>query len=184
MSDADEMRTARLTCRRMGVDDHELLHRLNSDTRTVATLGGLRTAEQTRTCHERHLQHWAEHGFGWWLWFEEGSGAFVGRGGLRHLTLEGIPEIELGYALLSDHWGRGLGTEFARAAVRLGFELLHLSEIIAVTLPTNAASQNVMRKTGFRYERDCVHADMPHVLYRLRCNEWEQVARPNIGRSP
>jgi RimJ/RimL family protein N-acetyltransferase len=31
----------------------------------------------------------------------------------------------------------------------------------------NRASRRVMEKLGFEYEREVVHANLPHVLYRL-----------------
>ena len=59
-----------------------------------------------------------------------------------------------------------LRTELAHACVEVGFEQLGLLEIVAFTLPDNIASRRVMEKAGFRYERDIVHAGLPHVLYR------------------
>ncbi len=43
-----------------------------------------------------------------------------------------------------------------------------LSEVVSYTLPHNAASRRVMEKLGFSYEREIVHADLPHVLYRIQ----------------
>jgi hypothetical protein len=31
-----------------------------------------------------------------------------------------------------------------------------------------------MAKQGFRYERDIVHAALPHVFYRLTAAEWRR----------
>jgi RimJ/RimL family protein N-acetyltransferase len=55
--------------------------------------------------------------------------------------------------------------------VRVGFELLNLSHLVSFTLPTNIASQRVMQKAGFRFERDIALANSPHVLYRLSAAE-------------
>lgn len=63
-------------------------------------------------------------------------------------------------------WGQGLATELAHASVRVAFEMLELSELIAFTLPDNAASRRVMEKSGFAYADDIEHEGMPHVLYR------------------
>ena len=41
-----------------------------------------------------------------------------------------------------------------------------MRDIVCFTLPTNRASQRVMEKVGFVYERDITHANLPHVLYR------------------
>ena len=45
-------------------------------------------------------------------------------------------------------------------------ERLGLGDVVAFTLTTNRGSQNVMQKLGLRYERDIMHDDEPHVLYR------------------
>ena len=55
----------------------------------------------------------------------------------------------------------------AREVAALGLGRLGLAGLVARTLPTNRASRRVMEKAGFGYERDTVHARLPHVLYRL-----------------
>jgi RimJ/RimL family protein N-acetyltransferase len=56
----------------------------------------------------------------------------------------------------------------AQAAITAAFGPVGVDELIAFTLPNNVASRRVMEKTGFVYERDIVHALLPHVLYRRR----------------
>ena len=46
-------------------------------------------------------------------------------------------------------------------------------EIGSWTLPINLASQRVMEKLGFRYERDFEFAGLLHRFYRLVAGEWE-----------
>jgi ribosomal-protein-alanine N-acetyltransferase len=103
-----------------------------------------------------------------WLAFERETERFAGRGGLHRVEIDGRDEIEVGYSFLPDFWGRGLATELARESIRVAFAELHLPEIVCFTLTTNRASQRVMQKAGFRYERDLLYVDLPHVLYRLR----------------
>ena len=88
---------------------------------------------------------------------------FTGR-----VTVGGRDEVELLYALVPGAWGRGLATQLARASARVAFEALGLTEIVAFTLPDNARSRAVMARAGFGFEREIVHAGLPHVLYRLR----------------
>ena len=96
------------------------------------------------------------------------TGAVIGRALLRHLDVDGGDEVETGYGFLPDLWGRGLATEIARACVNIGRERLGLESVVGITLPTNTASQRVMRKAGLHYERDIVHAGLPHLLFRTR----------------
>ncbi|MGH7227422.1 MAG: GNAT family N-acetyltransferase, partial [Gemmataceae bacterium] len=116
---------------------------------------------------------WEQCGFGLWMAHDRASGQFAGRGGLHHIEIEGRDEIEVGYCFRAEFWGRGLATELARESIRAAFSVLNLPELICFTLPTNRASQRVMQKAGFRYERDRVHKDLPHVFYRLRRADWQ-----------
>jgi ribosomal-protein-alanine N-acetyltransferase len=167
-SHVETFRTNRLVAERMCAEDLDTLCRMNQDPRVMATLGGLRSAEQTRQFLSASLDHWDRHGYGLWMFRDSADRQFVGRGGLRRIEITGNLEVELAYALMAEYWGRGLATEMAQAIVDLGFRRLGLKEIVCFTLPTNRASQRVMEKVGFSYERDIVHAGLPHVFYRLR----------------
>jgi ribosomal-protein-alanine N-acetyltransferase len=145
---------------------------MHTDPRVMATLGGLRSPEELDALHRRLLGTWERDGFGWWVARHRPDGRFVGRGGLRRVQVLGRDEVEVGYGLAAEFWGRGLATELARQSVRVGFEVLGLVELVCFTLPTNSGSRRVMEKAGFRYERDFEHANLPHVLYRLRRDSW------------
>jgi RimJ/RimL family protein N-acetyltransferase len=157
----------------MRAGDFDELARMYRDPQVMATLGGVRCAAETALYLERVLEHWEQYGFGWWTARDPHTGQFAGRGGLRHATVEGRAEVEVGYGLLPEFWGRGLATELARESVRAGFVKLHRPDLVSFTLPTNGASRRVMEKVGFRYERDIVHADLPHVLYRQTASAWK-----------
>ena len=111
-------------------------------------------------------------GYGLWTLRDRESGAFVGRGGIQPVTIDGVDEVELGYALRPEWWGRGLATEVSRAALKLAFERLELPNVVAFTMPTNARSRRVIERLGFTFERDIVWSELPHVLFRLRREEW------------
>ena len=53
------------------------------------------------------------------------------------------------------------------ASVDVAFRQLALRDLVAFTVTDNVASRRVMEKVGFRYERDFMHHDLAHVLYRL-----------------
>jgi ribosomal-protein-alanine N-acetyltransferase len=169
VEDLTEVRTPRLLLRRVEQKDWEHLRRMDTDPTVMATMGGLRSLEETKEYASSQVVHWERHGFGWWIAFDLATSEFVGRGGVRVIELEGREEVEVGYGLLPTFWGRGLATELARAATRAGFEVLQLSRLIGITLPTNAPSRRVLEKIGFSYVRDTVYKGLPHVLYdRLR----------------
>jgi ribosomal-protein-alanine N-acetyltransferase len=162
----DSFSTARLDAERLTADHWDDLRRMDQDERFMAELGGVRDEAGTRAYLERNLAHWAARGFGLWMLRERDTGRVIGRALLRHLDVDGADEVETGYGFLPDVWGRGLATEIARACVHIGRERLGLASVVGITLPTNAASQQVMRKAGLQYERDILHADRPHLLFR------------------
>ena len=164
----DRIATERLTGERLTQAHRGDIHRMHQDLRMMATMGGVRSLEETDAYLATNLSHWDTHGFGVWVLREKGSGTLVGRGVLRDQAFEEEEETSVGYALLSTHWGKGYATETARALVEIGFATLECASLVAVTLPHNVASQRVLTKTGFTYERDVIHADGPHFLYRRR----------------
>jgi RimJ/RimL family protein N-acetyltransferase len=160
--------TERLLASPLRADDFAVLCELHRDPAVMATLGGVRTDESTRAYLAENLAHWDEHGFGLWIFRERAANAFVGRGGLRHVVLEGQSEVEVAYALAREAWGKGFATEMAQAALDVAFRQLGLQDLVAFTGPENLASRRVMEKVGFRYERDIEHRGEHMVLYRIR----------------
>lgn len=145
--------------------DFRLMH---EDPRVVATLGGLRPTAEVRALFDRLVGQWAEDGLGWWSARDPHSGAFLGRGGLRRVTVEGEPVIEVGYGLVAAAWGRGLATELATESLHVADSVLALPLVVSFTLASNAASRRVMEKVGLRLQRAATHAGLPHVLYARR----------------
>lgn len=168
MRDELELRTARAIGRRPERSDLDDLVAMWADERVTATLAGPRPRDQVEQLAARWDAHWTEHGFGPLMWHDLDRDAFVGWCGLQWTTVAGERAIELLYATRADFWGTGLTTESAREVVRWADEDLRLDELVCFTMTTNRGSQRVMEKCGFAFEREIVHADLPHVLYRRR----------------
>jgi RimJ/RimL family protein N-acetyltransferase len=158
--------TPRLRATRLLAVHVETIHAMHSDPVQMAPLGGVRSAADTTAYMDRHLQHWDEHGFGVWIVHDIVSDAIAGRVLLRHLTLEGVPEVEVGYSLLPAYWGQGLAPEIAGECVRLGQHRLGLGSIVALTRPDNARSRRVMEKIGLEFEREYDLEAGSYVVYR------------------
>ena len=80
--------------------------------------------------------------------------------------LWGGEEIEIGYWLAPDYWGKGLATEAAQAVMRYGRDTLGLRQIVAVAQPENKASIRVLKKLGMIREKNVTHEGVAHVFYR------------------
>jgi RimJ/RimL family protein N-acetyltransferase len=159
--------TPRLTAERLQAHHLGELCRMHGDPAVMATLGGLRPEDETRRFLAEGLAHWDRHGYGLWVVRDLRDTRFAGRAGLRHVHVGGADEVELAYALMAEFWGRGMATELSRALLTVAFEHLRLDDLVCFTLRTNRASQRVMEKAGFTFEREVSHAGMPHVLYRM-----------------
>jgi RimJ/RimL family protein N-acetyltransferase len=78
------------------------------------------------------------------------------------------PEIELGYDLHPDAWGRGLATEGARAVMQHAFGPLGLERVVAVVKPDNIASQRVLEKAGLKRSGTRDAYGEPMLLYEAQ----------------
>jgi ribosomal-protein-alanine N-acetyltransferase len=115
---------------------------------------------------EQQLAHQAAHGYSFWAVEDRETGRFLGDCGLQPLERHG-PEVELGYDLHPDAWGRGIATEAARAVVADAFARLGLDELVAVVRPDNVGSRRVLEKSGFHRVRDQVAYGIPMVRYEI-----------------
>jgi ribosomal-protein-alanine N-acetyltransferase len=171
LSAPEHFETERLRAYRLRPEHFALLLAMHQDAVTMATLGGVRSEEQTRDYMQRFLDHWQENGFGMWLLYDRDQ-HFEGRAALRRMELDGQMEVEVGCALLAPFWNKGLASEIVRALVEMAFARLGLPNLVGFALPSNAASMRILQKLGFRYEKDIVHAGRRHVLYRLTREEF------------
>jgi [ribosomal protein S5]-alanine N-acetyltransferase len=154
------------------LDDMCRLHQDPKVMRTVSEDGRTFTPSITRQSILANEEHWEEHGFGFWAFYFREDRRFLGCGGLKVFEIDGQSVPGLAYSVLSAEWGRGFATEMSVAMLRAGFETLDWPEVASWALPHNHASQRVMEKLGFRYERDFTFAGLPHRYYRLAAADW------------
>ena len=90
-------------------------------------------------------------GFGLYLVVLKDGMAPLGLCGL--LKRDTLPEPDLGFALLPQYWRLGYAHEAAAAVLSDAWHRLQLSRILAITSQDNVASERLLGKLGFRYER-------------------------------
>jgi RimJ/RimL family protein N-acetyltransferase len=113
---------------------------------------------------DRNIEIYETHGFGAWC-LELPDGSFAGYCGLRPLALEGDVEVEVAWHVAKAWWNRGLATEAAQLAIRLGFDEYGLARLVAIITPDNHPSRRVAEKLGMTEERTVVFEGEPVVLY-------------------
>ena len=171
-----ELTTPRLIGTPAAPSDFAEMRLLHSDPRVTATLsadGNPFSEAQTGDFLARAAEHWDSYGFGLWTFRDRSNSRFVGYGGIKHAIVEGRDEIELAYAIAFDSQRSGFAAEISLAALNFAFGDLHLDRIVAFTLPHNRGSRRVMEHCGFTYDRDIVHAGLPHVLYLLEARNFD-----------
>jgi ribosomal-protein-alanine N-acetyltransferase len=92
------------------------------------------------------------------------TGAIDGYGGVGYLLREGNT-ADLLFILKPEHWGQGLATELANAAITTAFQQPEIATIYAIVHPHNEASARVLEKCGLRHEDYLAERD--RLLYRI-----------------
>jgi RimJ/RimL family protein N-acetyltransferase len=160
------LETERLLLRAPVPEDAVALAPMYADPEVMRYLGDGRTLtpEETERSVQRMIDGWAADGFGLFTVVRTEDDAVLGRVGLILWNPEtwrtvrvadgGPTELEVGYTLGREFWGRGYATEAAAAARDHALEQLGARRLIALIIRGNDASENVARKLGFEYERD------------------------------
>jgi len=178
-----DLHTLRLIGEPLDERHFDELARMHRDPRVMVNLGGLRDDAQTHSYMDFNLAHWRQHGFGLWIVRDRRDNRIAGRAVLRHLDVEGVDEVELGYAFYPEWWGKGLATETARELVRMGFEELGCHTLVAITKPDNFGSRHVLEKAGLTWERDWLRGESPVALFRSRSSHEGGAYGPAEPRS-
>lgn len=145
------VKTDRLLLCAPSLDHLDTLASLWGDPETMKYIGagGAWTREQIAERLQRAIRTQQEHGMTFWTIIEKDSGSIIGQGGLVPIEFDG-PEIELGYRLGKEYWGKGYATEIARASAAYGFDTLGVDELVAVCYEENLPSRRVLIKAGFQ----------------------------------
>jgi len=102
--------------------------------------------------------------------FWKETGEMIGWSGLQ--PLEDSNEIEVGYGMIKEFWGRGIGFETASMWLKHGFETVKLDRIVAVADPANIGSWRIMEKCGMIREKEERHYDMDCVFYGMSRDQY------------
>ena len=90
------------------------------------------------------------------------------------------PDLEIGWWLARPHWGRGLATEAAKAALHDIFERVGLGRVISIARRSNTASTRIMEKIGLQFQREFESGGVHLVRYAIDREQYA-VARRNTA---
>ncbi len=142
------LETARLRLRLFTHDDLQIMFKLNSDPEVIKYADTpVRDMEEVRERLEQGpLFDYEKYGYGRFAVELKETGKVIGFCGIKYLPEIDLPEV--GYRYLKEYWGRGIGTEAAKACVEFAREDLKIKKLIALIIPENIASIKVAEKLG------------------------------------
>jgi RimJ/RimL family protein N-acetyltransferase len=170
------LETERLTLRRPTLADVKAIARLANNRRI---------AENTRRLpHPYSQEHAVE--FVRAVANERPEIAFLIEHSLTPIGMVGItwrePDApELGYWLGFEYWGRGFGTEAARAVIDFFFEQFELEHLFSGARVANPSSRNILEKCGFQWSGVELHrfealgSSTPVDCFRLWRGVWSSL---------
>jgi RimJ/RimL family protein N-acetyltransferase len=144
--------TPRLLIREWIDDDRPRLREILTDplvTRYI-NAGNPFSDDDVEEFFERRARQIAGQGFCMGALIEKGSGRVIGIAGAQPLGT--TPDLEIGWILAREAWGRGYATEAGQAAMTYVLEVLGRPRVVAIIDPGNEPSKRVATRLGMSYE--------------------------------
>ena len=169
------LETERLFIRKFTPEDLPRLIEMRSDPEVNVYLGGtkMQNPESLAARIEFYIDCFERYGFGMSAMIWKESGEMIGWSGLQ--PLDGTSEIEVGYGMIKEFWGKGIALEAAKAWLDFGFRQKNLERIVAVAYPENTGSWRIMEKLGMRYEKTEPHYGAECVFYAISREEFDKL---------
>jgi RimJ/RimL family protein N-acetyltransferase len=172
------LETSRLVITPLGLEHLEDYAAMVADPQVVRYLneGVPRTLDYATQYLEDLVKLQKQKGFTRYGVFDREDQSLLGHCGFK--DIEG--RIDIGWTYVQSAWGKGIGTEAARAVLSCGFKSLGFTTVTARTDPANPGSIGVMRSSGmkefdtfiWRPEDDPDHPGYPVVEYRITSCDW------------
>lgn len=163
------LKTERLILRPPVRADFDGLCEFHGDPETMKHLGGVQSPAQVWRTMCMMAGAWHLDGFHMFSVLDKATGAWMGR--IGPLYPYGWPDREVGWGLLSKHWGKGYAKEAAIASMDYVFDVLGWDKVVHTIAPDNLASAGVAKSLG-SYDQGPGKLPDPHAAVAV--NIWGQ----------
>jgi RimJ/RimL family protein N-acetyltransferase len=176
-------KTARLRLREWDDEDEVRFYAVMNRPQVMEHLGGMQTPEQWRAAFQRVVGFQRDYGHTFWIIEERSGGEILGFCGIKRVNAPGAGDLtgkhEIGWRLRREAWGQGIAKEAAIASMDLAFDRFGAPEVIATTVPANAASQGLMKRLGMTRRQVLDYVDTrfgtdmnPTIVFTMDRTEW------------
>jgi RimJ/RimL family protein N-acetyltransferase len=127
----------------------------------------LSTKESTNLI-DRFIERYEQNGYTYFALEVKDTAQFIGFIGMLDQTYKSsfTPNVDIGWRLRKDAWGKGYATEAAQACIDNAASLFGIKKLISVASHDNLASINVMEKIGMKFQGKFEHPSLteyPHL---------------------
>jgi len=146
--------TERLTISKITVDDAPFILELMNTPKWIEFIGdrNVKTEAEARDyLKNNQLKQYENYEFGYYkLCLKDDDLNLIGTAGL--LQRDTLPHVDIGFSLLPEFYNQGYGYEASKEIMRLAKDTFQLKTLCAITLPTNQASIQLLKKLGLFYK--------------------------------
>lgn len=103
---------------------------------------------------------------------EKATSKLIGHAGLLVQTVDELTELEIGYSLLPEFWGKGFASEAAQKCKDFAFQNNLSESLISIISLSNNPSQKVATKNGMKVDRKTIYKLNEVYIYRIRYADW------------
>jgi RimJ/RimL family protein N-acetyltransferase len=170
--------TERLILREWQDDDADAVYAIGQDARVMRYLGPLMSRHDAQALVAGQIVYHRLFGHCFWPIERRDDSAVIGLCGLNPGPKETplADQIEIGWRLAHDTWGRGYAYEAAVACLDYAWAHLDAMSVAAMTVPDNVRSRRLMERLGMRhypaqdFDHPALDINNPlrrHVSYRI-----------------
>ncbi|HEU4768599.1 MAG TPA: GNAT family N-acetyltransferase [Pyrinomonadaceae bacterium] len=147
------LETERLILRRLTMGDAAFILKLLNEPSFLRYIGdkNVRTLEDARNyILTGPVASYKQHGFGLYMLELKQPKTLIGMCGL--IKREGLPDPDIGFALIPDFWNKGLAFEASAALLNDAQERLKLPRILAITSLDTESSIKLLERLGLTFQ--------------------------------
>jgi RimJ/RimL family protein N-acetyltransferase len=175
--------TERLVLREWDDEDEVRFYEVMNRPEVMRHLGGVQLPDEWRAAYQRVRNFQSDYGHTFWIIEDRSNGEILGFCGIKRVNAPGAGELtgqhEIGWRLCPEVWGKGIAKEAAIASLDLAFGRFGAPMVIATTVPSNEASQGLMKRLGMIRREDLDYVDErfgpelnPSIVYRVDAEDW------------